>query len=199
MLANSTPRPGMLFSLPARDMQEERLERRVTLDERCERVAEMVAKNKTAVIWCHLNDEGDLLERLIPDAKQIKGSMSDEAKEETLRAFGDQEIAKIITKPKIGCFGLNWQHCSDIYTFPSHSYEQYYQLVRRCWRFGQTKPVNVNIIATEGEAGVMKNVKRKASQAEEMFSSLVRFMGDELRIDHCNGFHDTERLPAWLC
>jgi hypothetical protein len=188
----------MLFSIPARDMQEEREERRVTIDERCERVAEMSANNATAVIWCHLNDEGDLLERLILDGKQVKGSMSDDEKEETLLAFSNGELSKLITKPKIGCLGLNWQHCSEVYTFPSHSFEQYYQLVRRCWRFGQTKSVNVNIIATEGEAGVMKNVQRKAAQAEQMFSALVKYMGEELAIDHFNGFHHQEQVPAWL-
>lgn len=198
VINNSTPRAGMLFSIPARNMQEEREERRVTLKERCEYVASMVSENDTAVIWCHLNDEGDLLERLIPDAKQVKGSMADEAKEETLRAFGDGEIAKLVIKPKIGCFGLNWQHCSDIYTFPSHSFEQYYQLVRRCWRFGQTKPVNVNIVATEGEAGVMRNAQRKAEQADRMFSRLVELMNDELRLIVVNGFHKDEQVPEWL-
>ena len=197
-IENSTPRPGMLFSIPARDIREEREERRVTLSERCERVAELASANGTSVTWCHLNDEGDLLQKLIHGAAQVKGSMSDDAKEEVLQAFSNGSIQRLVIKPKIGCFGLNWQHCHDIYTFPSHSFEQYYQLVRRCWRFGQTQPVNVNIIATAGEAGVMRNAQRKSAQASRMFSNLVQYMHDELALSHQEQFPDRERMPQWL-
>lgn len=198
LLEHSTPRPGMLFSIPARDMQEERQERRITLKERCERVAEMVNGSKCAVIWCHLNDEGNLLEKIIPDAAQVSGGMDDEAKEERLVAFSTGELRVLVIKPKIGAFGLNWQHCQSVFTFPSHSFEQYYQAVRRCWRFGQSKPVTVNIIATAGEAGVMRNLQRKSAQVDQMFSSLVRYMTDELRVEHNEHFLETERVPAWL-
>lgn len=198
VLTNSTPRSGLLFSIPARDMQEEREERRVTINERCERVADMVSANGTAVVWCHLNAEGDLLEKLIPDSKQVKGSMSDDAKEETLAAFSTGQLKRLITKPKIGAFGLNWQHCHDVYMFPSHSFEQYYQAVRRCWRFGQQYPVDVNVIATEGEAGVMKNIQRKAEQADTMFTHLVAYMNHELQLTHSDRFIQKEEIPAWL-
>jgi hypothetical protein len=89
------------------------------------------------VAWCHLNVEGDLLERLIPGAVQVAGSESVEAKEEKLEAFSKGQIKRLVTKPKIGGFGLNWQHCSDLSFFPSHSFEMVYQLIRRFWRFGQ--------------------------------------------------------------
>jgi hypothetical protein len=198
VLESSTPRPGMLFSIPARSMQEERQERRVTIQERCERVAEMCSHDRPAVVWCHLNDEGDLLEKLIPDSKQVKGSMGDDEKEETLAAFSSGKLRKLITKPKIGCWGLNWQHCSDVYTFPSHSFEQYYQAIRRCWRFGQRKPVNVHVIATAGEAGVTKNLQRKAAQTDRLFSYLVECMNDELRMNEVETFPEQEKLPKWL-
>lgn len=198
LIDNSTPRKGMLFAIPARDMYEEREERRVTIDERCERVASLAALNATAVIWCHLNDEGDRLAKLVPDAKQVKGSMSDDEKEEILLGFTLGHIRRLVTKPKIGCWGLNWQHCHDIYTFPSHSFEQYYQLIRRCWRFGQESTVTARIVTTEGEAGVMRNIRRKAEQADTMFTELVSHMGNELKIIQEDGCVNTERVPVWL-
>lgn len=198
VVENSTPRPGMLFSTPARGMREEREERRVTIKERCELVAEMSHGSDPVVVWCHLNDEGDLLESLIPDAKQVKGSMSDDAKEETLQAFTNGELRVLVTKPKIGCWGLNWQHCNRVYTFPSHSFEQYYQAVRRCWRFGQTQPVNVGIVATAGEAGITANLKEKQAKADRMFANLVECMSREIAIDARHDFHEPERMPSWL-
>lgn len=198
IVENSTPRKGMLFSVPARSMREEREERRISIDERCELVASMIPTDRPAVIWCHLNDEGDLLSKLIPDAEQVAGAMSDDEKEAKLAAFSDGSLRVLVTKPKIGCWGLNWQHCSDVYTFPSHSFEQYYQAVRRCWRFGQTNPVTVNIIATEGEAGISKNLQRKARQADEMFESIVRHMANEMAIERNENFSTKEELPAWL-
>ena len=91
----------------------------------------------TPVIWCHLNPEGDLLEKIVKDAVQVSGKDSDEKKEEILTAFSNGQIKRLVTKQKIAGWGMNWQHCSHMTTFPSHSFEQYYQGVRRCWRFGQ--------------------------------------------------------------
>jgi hypothetical protein len=199
VVQNSTPREGFLFSTPAIGLREEREERRVTIKERCELVASIVdAEKSPAVSWCHLNDEGDLLEKMIPGAKQVKGSMSDEAKEEILIAFQQGQLDRLVIKPKIGCFGLNWQHCHRITTFPSHSWEQYYQAVRRCWRFGQVNPVTVNIIATEGEQGISANLQRKATQSEEMFNSLVRCMSNELSIQQTAYGIEKEKIPSWL-
>jgi hypothetical protein len=198
VIENSTPRPGELFSIPARNMQEERQERRLSINERCERVASMVPKDRPAIVWCHLNPEGDLLEKIIPEARQVCGSMEDTEKEELLQAFTTGGLRVLVTKPKIGCWGLNWQHCSDVFTFPSHSFEQYYQAVRRCWRFGQKKPVTVNIIATEGERGVSANLQRKSEQADRMFSALVEHMTNELRIGTDEKFSQREDVPSWL-
>jgi len=197
-LEHSTPRAGMLFAMPASNMQEEREERRITINERCEKMASLMDASQPGVAWCHLNQEGDLLERLIPNSKQVSGSMTDEEKEETLLAFSRGELLKLITKPKIGCWGLNWQHCNRVYTFPSHSFEQYYQAVRRCWRFGQKNPVTVNVVATAGEQGIIKNLQRKAAQAEQLYQQIVECMVDELNIGTEEHFPETEELPTWL-
>jgi hypothetical protein len=196
---NTTPRDGMLFTLPARDLFEQREERRITIRERCETAAEIVSGHDGAsVVWCHLNEEGDLLERFIGAGTQVKGSMADEAKEERLLAFQSGELKHLITKPKIGCFGLNWQHCHNVVTFCSHSYEQYYQAVRRCWRFGQMHPVRVSVVTTEGEHAVLANLRRKAEQSDRMFTELVRHMNAAVAISGRLEFNHTERLPAWL-
>lgn len=198
-LTSTVPREGFLFALPARDMQEQRAERRATLTERCEAVGEAIAaQNGCSVSWCHLNPEGDLLEKVIPDALQIKGGMADERKEELLIAFQSGQLKRLVTKPKIGCFGLNWQHCHHITTFPSHSWEQYYQAVRRCWRFGQKHRVRVDIITTEGEVGVLKNLRRKAGQCDRMFDSLVGHMADELQIERDTLLTQDTEVPSWL-
>ncbi len=109
--------------------------------------------------------------------------------------MGDRRV--LIIKPKIGAFGLNWQHCSHVVTFASHSYEQFYQSVRRCWRYGQTSPVTVDIVSTEGEVHVRDNMLRKAAAADVMFSELVRFMHDSTRLTSTHDDHPME-VPAWV-
>jgi hypothetical protein len=190
---------GMLFALPAVGLKEQRDERRRTVAERCEAVAQLVNRTgEPALVWCHLNDEGDELERVIPDAVQVSGSDSDDRKEERLEAFALGKARVMITKPKIGAWGLNFQHCNHVTFFPSHSFEQYYQAVRRCWRFGQKRPVKVDIITTEGERGVMRNLQRKAEQADEMFSHLVAEMNSALAIDRASKASSAIQVPAWI-
>jgi len=192
-------REGMLFSLAARNLHEQRQERRNSIRERCDKAVSLAESHDGAtVLWCELNDEGDQLARSLPDSVQVKGSMSDESKEEKLLAFSRGEIKQLITKPKVGCWGLNWQHCHNVISFPSHSYEQYYQAVRRCWRFGQTNPVNVHIVINEGELNVLKNIRRKASQADEMFTNLVGHMNDALSIDAKEAYDVTATIPLWV-
>jgi hypothetical protein len=196
--ANTLP-DGMLFALPAQGLKEQREERRRTVQERCEQVAGLVNNTgQPALVWCHLNDEGDELERMIPDAVQVSGSASDEKKEDRLEAFAEGRARVLITKPKIGAWGLNFQHCNHVTFFPSHSFEQYYQSVRRCWRFGQTRPVTVDIVTTEGERGVMRNLQRKAAQADTMFSHLVAEMNRALHIERANNMIKPMELPTWL-
>jgi hypothetical protein len=193
-----TPQEGRLFDLVANDMREEREEARRTLTERCELAASLVADADSAVAWCQLNDEGDLLTKLIDGARQVKGSDSPEVKEETLAAFGRGEIRVLVTKPKIGAWGLNWQHCNRMTYFPSHSYEQMYQSVRRCWRFGQTRSVRVDLITTEGGKKALLNLERKAEQASRMFDALVAHMQDALTVDRANVYDKEVEVPAWL-
>jgi hypothetical protein len=199
LVETETLADGMLFALPAVGLKEQREERRRSVGERCEMVANLVNKTgEPALVWCHLNDEGDMLEELIPDAVQVSGSDSDDAKEARLEAFAEGKARVLVTKPKIGAWGLNFQHCNHITVFPSHSFEQYYQAVRRCWRFGQKRQVTVDIVTTEGERGVMKNLQRKATQADEMFSRLVAEMNRALSIDRANNMTKKLELPTWL-
>jgi hypothetical protein len=190
---------GMLFALPAHGLKEQREERRRTVEERCAKVAELVNKTgQPALVWCHLNDEGDELERMIPDAVQVAGSDSDDRKEDRLEAFADGRARVLITKPKIGAWGLNFQHCNHVTFFPSHSFEQYYQSVRRCWRFGQRREVTVDIVTTEGERGVMRNLQRKAEQADTMFSHLVAEMNNAQHIARTQTGAKKMEIPSWL-
>jgi hypothetical protein len=190
---------GMLFALPAAGLKEQREERRRTIAERCERVAELVNHTgEPALVWCHLNDEGKALRSVIPDAIEVAGTDSPDDKEAKLLAFARGDARVLVTKPVIGAWGLNYQHCAHITFFPSHSFEQYYQGVRRCWRFGQTRPVVVDIVTTEGERGVLSNLQRKAAQADRMFSNLVAQMNASMAIDRAAQFNKPQEVPEWL-
>jgi hypothetical protein len=189
---------GELFHVPSRTLGEQRGDTRSTVAARCELAASLHDSREPGIAWCNLNDEGDLLERLIPGAVQIAGSDPDERKEEVFTAFRRGEIVKLVTKPKIAGFGMNWQHCAHLTEFPTHSFEQYYQLVRRCWRFGQTQAVRVDSVTTSAQAGVLANRNRKAAACDEMFSQLVAEMNDAIEIDRLKTFDQEEVLPAWL-
>jgi len=198
IVATATTRRGHLFATPAEGLVEQREERRRTISERCERAAELATHDEPAVAWCHLNDEGDLLERLIPGAVQVSGRDSDDAKEEAFVAFQTGKVRALVTKPKIGAWGLNWQHCAHTTIFPSHSFEQFYQAVRRFQRFGQTRAVRVDVIASEGEAGVLENLQRKAAQSDQMFAALVEHMNAEMRVERSSLFNVKTKVPPWL-
>jgi len=194
----SRPRDGFLFDLPAKTLQDQREERRRTIDERCEKVADLVSHDSPAVVWCHLNDEGDLLEQLIKDSVQVSGSDDDDAKESAFRRFSEGDVRVMVSKPQVAGFGLNWQHCAHMTFFPSHSWEQFHQGIGRCERFGQVNPVFVDVVSSEGEAGVISNIRRKADQAEAMFARLVELMHDHLVIEKTNPFTTKEEKPPWL-
>ena len=189
---------GRLLCAVAETLNEQRAERKRTLETRCEKVAELVPKDRPFIAWCHLNAEGDLLEKLIPGAVQVAGSNKDEVKEERLWAFTNGEIRVLVTKPKIASFGLNWQHCSDVSFFPSHSHEQFYQAIRRCYRFQQKRDVTCNIVTSESERAVLSNMVRKERQAVDMYAGIVREMG-KLLIDR-NGEYQPQKMevPSWL-
>ena len=188
---------GMLLPMAAHGLSEEREELRRTTKERCEKAAELVSHSERAVVWCNLNEEGRLLARLIDGSLEVSGADSDDAKQDKLVEFTEGRARVLVTKPKIGAWGLNWQHCAHVVYFPSHSYEQYYQAVRRCWRYGQTKPVVVDFVASEGQAGIRRNLARKAEAASRMFTELVRHMGDALGIKR-SSFAKTTEVPEWL-
>lgn len=199
IVSTAQARNGMLFTIPARDMREERGERRHSINERCEIAAQIANGNSgPTALWCDLNDEADRLVSLLKDGVQVSGSMSDDAKEEALIAFSKGQIKNLVTKPKIGAWGLNWQHCADVVVFPTHSFEQYYQLVRRCYRFGQLKPVNVSLIVCEGEQGILPNLRRKYDQSTRMFDSIVSHMQNSLHLVSKDFFPNSEEIPSWL-
>ena len=198
VVESSTPRDDQLFDTTAIGLAEERAELRRSLPDRCAKAAELLSDADTAVAWCHLNDESALLTRLIDGAVEVRGSDSPEAKEETLRAFSEGEIRVLVTKPSIGAWGLNWQHSHRMTYFPSHSYEQYYQAVRRSWRFGQTHEVKVDVIASGGIAGVLSNLRRKAEQADRMFDSLLAHMSDALHVQRRTDYENRIEAPTWV-
>lgn len=198
VVTTNRPADGMLFALPAEGLAEQREELKRTLHERVAKVAELVNHNEPALVWCHGNDEGDELERAIPDAIQVSGRDSDDAKESKLMDFADGKARVLVTKPKIGAWGLNFQHCNHVTFFPSHSFEQYYQSIRRCWRFGQKRPVTVDIVTTEGQDSVLKNMQRKQRQADEMFANLVEHMRHGMSLTIEQGNINNIEVPSWL-
>jgi hypothetical protein len=169
------------------------------MQERCDFVADLVNHNRPAVVWCHMNDEGDRLEDCIPDAEQIAGRTPDDRKIELYEAFASGQLRVLVIKPKIGAWGLNWQHCARMaFVGLSFSYEAYYQAIRRCWRFGQRRLVTVDVVSTEGERGVLANLQRKAEQADRMFANLVAEMNTAISIDRAARFTATMEVPSWL-
>lgn len=174
----SAPLDGHLFATEAQTLQERREARRLSLADRVALAAALVnASDEPWVVWCNLNAESEALAKAIPDAIEVTGSDSPEHKEAALLGFSRGEHRVVVSKPTIAGFGLNWQHCARmVFVGLSDSYEQLYQATRRCWRFGQTRPVDVHLVTAESEGAVVKNIQRKEQQAEEMFASIVSHM-----------------------
>lgn len=200
IVENTNPPPGYLpgIHVEAVTLSEQREERKANLRERCELAAELATHSEPVVLWADYNAETELLAEMIDDAVEVAGSMTAEQKEERLIAFQDGEIRCLVTKPKIGAWGLNWQHCHRTIFFVSHSFEQYYQAVRRFWRFGQESEVEVDIIATPGERRVLRNLERKREQSERMFDSLVKHMNDPNHLRPQIESEDDVEVPPWL-
>lgn len=195
----NNPLDGYLFDIPAVGLGEQRSDLRRTLNQRCEMVANVVSNSEgPSVCWTNLNAEADLISKLIPGSVNIQGSNTDEEKESAFGAFANGDIKILISKPTIAGFGLNWQHCAHMTFFPSHSYEQYYQAVRRCWRFGQRRNVTVDMITTDGQQNVLENMNRKSDAANKMFARMVELMVNEIKIEQSVGFDKMEELPVWL-
>lgn len=195
----ATARDGYLFDLPAVGLAEQRSDLRRTMMERCEMAASLCRSHDSqSLVWCNLNEEGKLLNKIIPDSVEVSGNDSEEQKEEAFQAFVLGKVKALITKPSIGGFGLNFQHCNHQTYFPSHSYEQFYQSVRRCWRFGQRREVIVDMVTTDGQENVLMNLTRKSDAASKMFDKLVEMMRNEMKIERNKNHTKKEEIPSWL-
>ena len=182
--------------------------RRDSLADRVKACADIVnASTEPFVVWCHLNDEAEELVNAIPDAVDVSGSDSLEDKEKAVNGFLDGSIRVIVSKPKILGSGMNFQHCHNTaFVGLSDSWEQYYQAIRRFYRFGQTKEVNVYVISAESEGAVVENIKRKESQHQEMSESMVSHMAKFMKQEIVGAKMNREeyeptinvKLPFWL-
>ncbi|KQZ49734.1 helicase [Rhizobium sp. Root149] len=170
---------GLLFPMEARTLQERIAARRDSVEERVALAASITPSDKPFVWWCNLNSEADALAKALPGAVNLQGSDKDDDKRRKLIDFSEGRTRILITKPSIAGFGMNWQHCADTgFVGLNDSFEQVYQAVRRFWRFGQTKPVNVHFIASEMEGATVANLKRKEADAERMAAAMVLHMAD---------------------
>lgn len=169
-----------LFAKVAQGLQERNQARRGSVEMRVALAAEIVSEmTGPVIIWCHLNAESEMLASHIDGAEQVFGAMSPDDKERLLLGFTDGDVSRLVTKPKIAGYGLNWQHCNQVvFVGLSDSWESFYQAVRRCWRFGQDRPVDVHIITADTEGAVLENIRRKQKQNDEMAAEMAMVMRD---------------------
>lgn len=194
---------GFLFPIEAQSLQERQQARRESMDNRVGLCAELAnTDNSPWLIWCGLNAESQALADAIPDAIQVSGSDSQEHKTDALLGFQDGRYRVLVTKPSIAGFGMNFQHCHNVaFVGLSDSWEQYYQAIRRCWRFGQQHPVTAHVIVADTEGAVKANIERKEHDAAVMMEELVKHMGQQYRHHKDDGrYNGIERMqiPAFL-
>lgn len=185
-----------MFTPIARSMPEILNEQRQTVKERCEKAIDL-ALNKTSVYWVNRNEESDFLRRNDKDAVEIIGSQSIERKEEILVSFAKGEIKRIITKAKMTGMGLNWQHCNHSVFFPTWSYEQYYQAIRRFWRFGQNKDVTIDLVVSDGQQRVLDTIQQKTEKAKQLHSNLTQNVNGTFQ-DIRKEFNKSIQLPKFI-
>jgi hypothetical protein len=185
-----------MFVKEAKTFQEIRHEQKMTIAERCEKSVDL-ASDKTSVYWCNLNEESSLLKELDPTAEEIRGSMSISKKEDILMNFAEGNIERIITKAKMTGMGLNWQHCSHSVFFPTYSYEQYYQAVRRFWRFGQTQDVTIDMVTSAGQKRVLKALNQKMEKAIQLYESLTQAVNENF-IDTKKEYNQEVKKPLFI-
>jgi len=161
-----------MFNIIAKDFNQIRFEQKQTEKKRCEKAVEL-ASYKTSVYWCNTNNESSILKSLDKNAVEIIGSQSIEKKEEILLAFANGEIERLITKAKMTSMGLNWQHCNHSVFFPTWSYEQYYQAIRRFWRFGQKRDVTIDMVISDGQTRVLEALEQKTQKAIQLHKNLT--------------------------
>jgi len=182
--------------------------RKDSIESRANYVRNLVnGKNEQWLIWCGLNDEGRILNKLLPDSVLIEGKDKESDKIERERIWRSGEVQTMITKPSIFGFGMNWQHCHNvIFMGLGHSYEQYYQAIRRTWRFGQQSDVDINVVVSNIEADVVKNIQRKKDQFMQMSQEVIANMGDietknlQGETDHVENYSATDaidKLSRW--
>lgn len=171
-----------MFNFPAQNFFEIKAEVRATIHERCEAAASKANEHEISVYWVNLNDEADLISQLDKSAIEVKGKMNIDEKEEILFSFSKGEIKKLITKTSITAFGLNWQHCNHTTYFPTYSYEQYYQAIRRFWRFGQKRNVIVDLILSDGQIRIMESLMIKKAKAIKMFGNLTAQTNSDFKV-----------------
>jgi ERCC4-related helicase len=162
-----------MFTFVAKSFREIRHEQKQTLEDRCKKAVEL-AKDKTSVYWVNLNEESSLIASLDPEAVEITGSMSIEKKESILMDFAQGKIKRLITKAKMTGMGLNWQHCNHSVFFPTYSYEQYYQAIRRFWRFGQKNNVTIDLVISDGQTRVLEALQQKTEKAIQLYENLTQ-------------------------
>jgi hypothetical protein len=200
---------GMLFVAEAESLSERRAARKSSLTQRVEACAAVVNAEMTEpwVVWCDLNAESEALTAAIAGAVEVRGSHTIDEKERALEAFARGEIRVLVSKPSIAGFGLNWQHCARMaFVGVTDSWEAYYQAVRRCWRFGQTRPVDVHIFASEAEGSVVRNLERKDAAARLMAEQLAAETRDavaeavlgQTRRTNEYAARELMRLPSWV-
>ena len=172
---------GDLFAKPAQTMLERRKAQRDSIDARCKALADVVNADQSEpwLIWCHLNDEAELLAELIPGAVNVQGSDKPEVKAARMMDFSHGTLRVLISKPKICGFGMNWQHCARMaFVGLDDSFEKFYQAVRRCYRFGQKRNVHVHLFTAENEGQILANLKRKETQHHQMSANMIEHMKD---------------------
>jgi superfamily II DNA or RNA helicase len=196
---------GMLFRVPEMSATSMHREKRYSLNQRAGRIAELINPSAESwIVWCETNDEADALADTIPDAIEVRGSETADAKEDKLDAFSRGDARVIITKPTLAGFGLNWQHCHNVaFASISYSYEQFYQAVRRSWRFGQTKQVNVHVALSSMELKLWETVSAKMQAHEEMKQAMrkaAKAFADGVHHSTHKSYNPTKKgkLPSWL-
>ncbi len=199
---------GALFVSDARTLNEQRAIRRATMHRRCSLIADMVNdSDEPWLVWCELNDESTLLAKLIHDAVEVQGSDTPEQKRDRMLGFTDGTHRVLVSKTSICGFGMNWQHCARMaFVGPSHSYEGTYQAVRRCWRFGQRRAVEVHVVAAENERAIVQNLRRKEADADRLAEETQRHVGPAMRAAmgaterRWNPYNPTVpmEVPSWL-
>jgi len=162
-----------MFNRPAKGFNEIRQEVKQTINSRCDKALELAA-GKTSVYWVNRNEESKILKQNDSEAVEIIGSQSIDQKEEILKAFAEGDIKRLITKAKMTGMGLNWQHCNHSVFFPTYSYEQYYQAIRRFWRFGQKDNVTIDMVISDGQTRVLEALEQKTQKAIELHKNLTQ-------------------------